>query len=348
MPKSDFTGTRAVIFSCAGLTLTPEEVDFFRAVNPVGLVLFARNIDTPDQVRALINSFREAVGRPGAPVLVDQEGGRVQRLRPPHWHSLPSFGALGAVYAEDPVRGERAVRLATRIIAAELASVGFSVDCSPCLDLSLGETSSVIGDRSFSGNPDVVATLGAFVAEEFLAAGILPVIKHMPGHGRGTVDSHLELPVVPARHSDLSASDFVPFRKLSHVPWGMTAHIVYQDIDPDNPATQSRRVIEDVIRGEIGFGGVLLSDDLNMEALQGSLASRAARSLEAGVDLILHCSGKMDEMKEVAGACGAVSDETLRRLDKSLTALDGAAPAMGGTEDMMAELQGLLAGRGEG
>jgi len=317
LPKTDLQNVKSVIFSCQGTSLTVEEKDFFRSESPLGLILFARNIDHPEQVRALIEDFKEAVGREDAPILVDQEGGRVQRLRSPHWFEAPAFGKLGALYAMDEKAGTEATILATRLIADDLNNVGFTVDCSPCLDLSLDVTSTVIGDRSLGRDPERVFKLGNIVKETFLSAGITPVIKHIPGHGRGNVDSHLELPVVGTDKATLSASDFVPFKKLANCPWGMTAHIVFEDIDPQNPATQSATVIREIIREEIGFDGLLLTDDLNMQALKGTLAERAAKAIKAGIDVILHCSGKLEEMKEVATVCPALTSDARRRLASS-------------------------------
>ncbi|MCG8492719.1 MAG: beta-N-acetylhexosaminidase [Sneathiellales bacterium] len=314
MQKTDLETVKSVIFSCEGTSLTAEERDFFRSEQPLGLILFARNIDHPEQVRALIEDFKDAVGRVDAPVLVDQEGGRVQRLRSPYWFEAPSFGKLGALYEKDAAAGIEATTFVTRLIAYDLASLGFTVDCSPCLDLSLDVTSSVIGDRSFDGDPERVSSLGKVVMETFLSAGITPVIKHIPGHGRGNVDSHHELPVVKTSRETLSASDFLPFGKLSNCPWGMTAHIVYEDIDPLNPATQSETVIREIVRGEIGFDGLLLTDDLNMQALKGTLAMRAQKALNAGIDIVLHCSGVLAEMKEVVTVCPELTKEAKQRL----------------------------------
>ncbi|MEH6495621.1 MAG: beta-N-acetylhexosaminidase [Pseudomonas marincola] len=314
MPRTDLSGVKPVIFSCEGLTMTNAERAFFKQETPFGFILFARNIEDPDQVRALIADFRQCVDRNDAPVLVDQEGGRVQRFKEPHWFKAPSFGTLGKLYDLDVIKGERATILATRLIAADLQDVGVTVNCSPCLDLSLDVTSSVIGDRSFHENPDVVVHLAKIVVDEYLNAGITPVIKHMPGHGRGSVDSHLELPTVSASVTDLAA-DFLPFKELSSAPWGMTAHIVFDEIDPKFPGTQSKIVINDIIRGEIGFDGVLLTDDLNMNALSGSLGMRTIRAQEAGIDIILHCSGKLDEMQEVMKACLPMTEDTIRRID---------------------------------
>jgi len=342
LQKVDLSDVKPVIFSCEGLALSDAEKNFFAHEKPLGFILFGRNVETPKQVSKLAADFRQAVGRPDAPVLVDQEGGRVQRLKEPHWYKAPSFGTLGAIYNLDPDKGRRAVSLATRLIALDLTAVGISVNCSPCLDLSLAETSSVIGNRSFSEKPEIVAELATIVCDEYIKAGIAPVIKHLPGHGRGAVDSHIELPTVDASMEELLTSDFVPFKQLSHMSWGMTAHIVFEAIDPDYPATQSNIVIEDIIRGEIGFDGVLLTDDLNMNALSGTLGHRAKLAQEAGIDILLHCSGKLDEMREVAAACSPITDEIIRRIETGPSAI---APVSTEAEidQMKEELAELLA-----
>ncbi len=334
---------KPLIFSCAGPVLSTEERDFFRWASPLGFILFARNVDNPEQLRTLIRDFREAVGRKDAPVLVDQEGGRVQRLRSPHWHEAPSFGKIGALYQIEPEKGRQAARLATRLIALDLQGVGITVDCSPCLDLSFEQTSAVIGDRSFHQDPFIVAELGAIVAKEFMVAGIIPVIKHMPGHGRGEVDSHIELPVVSAERTDLLKTDFAAFKSLNQLPWGMTAHIVFDQIDPVHPATQSPIVIEEIIRGDIGFDGLLLTDDLNMQALEGSLAERATRALDAGIDIVLHCSGILDEMKEVAAVCPPISDVALSRYERSTETVKQVSLLSCDRKILKSDLQRLLA-----
>ncbi len=333
---------KPVIFSCEGPVLTEEERQFFKSEDPFGFILFARNVEAPDQLQTLIRDLRDSVGREDAPVLVDQEGGRVQRLRSPHWYEAPSFGRIGTLYDLDPEKGREAARFATQLISADLLEAGFSVNCSPCLDLSFPETSSVIGDRSFHRNPAVVAELGAIVAETYMDAGIMPVIKHMPGHGRALVDSHIELPSVATDLSDLSENDFAPFKALSKIPWGMTAHIVFENIDPSGPATQSPKVIEDIIRRKIGFEGLLLTDDLNMEALDGSLAVRAERALEAGVDIILHCSGKLAEMREVASACPSIRADSLERYQQSRQVFEGVKPFDRSPEEVKIALNRLL------
>ncbi|MEH6547190.1 MAG: beta-N-acetylhexosaminidase [Sneathiella sp.] len=315
MSANKLCNCKSLILGCAGLQLSDDEVNFYAEHQPYGFILFARNVDTPDQVRRLIQQLRSSVGRPDAPVLIDQEGGRVQRLRSPHWFEAKPFGFFGALYKSDPKLARDVLALTTRLIAADLLSLGVTVDCTPCLDLSLPETAAAIGDRAFASDPAVVTELGALVAEEMIQAGILPVIKHMPGHGRGTVDSHHELPLVTASLGALGETDFAPFKALAHMPWGMTSHIVFDQIDPEYPATQSAKVIEEIIRGEIGFDGLLLTDDLNMNALSGNLADRAARALEAGVDIVLHCSGKILEMQEIAPVCSVLSEKALSRIE---------------------------------
>ncbi|MBO0334632.1 beta-N-acetylhexosaminidase [Sneathiella sp. CAU 1612] len=315
MSVVDLTNCRSVIFGCEGTTLSAAEKKFFKAEQPVGFILFSRNVETPKQLKKLVKSLRTAVGRPDAPVLIDQEGGRVQRLRAPHWFEAKSFGHFGDLYQTDPERAIEALRLTARLIAADLREAGITVNCTPCLDLHLPETVDAIGNRAFADNPQVVARLGAVVAEEMLTAGIIPVVKHMPGHGRATIDSHHALPHVGAPHDTLQETDFAPFKTLSVLPWGMTSHIVFDAIDPDHPATQSAAIIKDVIRGEIGFSGLLLTDDLNMEALSGSLAERATAALEAGVDIVLHCSGVLTEMQELAAVCPPLTEEAQARIE---------------------------------
>ncbi|MHA7772725.1 beta-N-acetylhexosaminidase [Roseibium sp. M-1] len=291
---------KAFVSGCSGLTLTAEETAFFRDENPWGLILFKRNIETPDQVRALTSAFRNAVGRPDAPVMVDQEGGRVQRFRPPHWPKYPASKIFGDLFAENTETGLRAAWLGARLIADDLLALGITIDCLPCLDVRFPDTVDAIGDRSFSSDPDVVAALGRAMADGALAGGVLPVIKHIPGHGRARVDSHLELPRVEADHSSLESVDFRPFKALSGVSLGMTAHIVYEGIDPHTAGTQSARVIGDIIRGEIGFDGCLMSDDISMKALGGSFEERSRKIIQAGCDIVLHCNGDMEEMRAVA------------------------------------------------
>lgn len=341
MSAADLTNCRSVIFGCEGTKLSAAEKKFFKAEQPFGFILFARNVENPKQLKKLVKSLRSAVGRPDAPVLIDQEGGRVQRLRAPHWFEAKPFGYFGKLYQTDPETAIEALRLTTRLIAADLREAGITVDCTPCLDLSLPETVDAIGDRAFDGDPQVVARLGAVVAEEMLTSGIIPVIKHMPGHGRATVDSHHALPHVEVAEETLQETDFAPFKTLSMLPWGMTSHIVFEAIDADHPATQSSVIIKDIIRGEIGFKGLLLTDDLNMEALSGSLSVRATAALEAGVDIVLHCSGVLAEMQDVAAVCPPLTEETQARIALGNRVFDHAPGKLDAKADL-AQLNKLL------
>ena len=302
---------RSVIFGCTGEQLSHEERRFFHAADPVGFILFRRNCRDPAQVRDLVGSLREAIGRDDAPILIDQEGGRVARLGPPHWRRYPSAGRLGLL--PDP-QATAAVRLGARLIADDLRRLGITVDCLPVLDLAVAGADPVIGDRAYGNDPGRVANLGRAVCEGLIEGGVLPVIKHIPGHGRAALDSHHACPVVEADADELSHADFAPFRALAAMPWAMTAHIVYMAIDPTAPATLSERVISQAIRREIGFDGVLVSDDLSMRALGGELGERAARALAAGCDLVLHCNGDRREMEAIAAATGPISAHAAGRL----------------------------------
>src|SRR5579872_1400367 len=252
---------KAVILGCAGLELAASERDFFRDADPLGFILFARNVETPDQARRLVDALRSSVARADAPVLIDQEGGRVARLKPPHWRKAPPARVLGELYRRDPERGLLATRINSRLLAADVASIGCDVDCLPVLDLAHPETHAVIGDRAYAAEPEAVAALGRAAAEGLLAGGVLPVTKHMPGHGRATVDSHHDLPRVSASREVLERTDFLPFRLLADLPWAMTAHLLFEAIDPVAAITVSAAGLQAVIRGHIGFDGILLSDD---------------------------------------------------------------------------------------
>jgi beta-N-acetylhexosaminidase len=304
----------AVIFGCAGPVLSEVERDFFRANDPLGFILFQRNCASPAQVRGLVAALRQAVGRADAPVLIDQEGGRVARLKPPHWPAYPAPAALAALGDE---RAREAVRSGARLIADDLAALGITVDCLPVLDLPVAGADAVIGDRAYGDSADKVATLGRAACEGLLAGSVLPVIKHIPGHGRATVDTHHLLPRVETPRDVLEASDFAPFRALADMPLAMTAHIVYTAVDAVNPATLSRRVIDDVIRASIGFDGLLLTDDLSMRALGGDLGERAAGALAAGCDVVLHCNGDMAEMAQVANAVAPLTPLARARIDRA-------------------------------
>ena len=303
---------RAILFGCGGERLSAEERAFFAAADPVGFVLFRRNCQSPDQVRALVDEMRAVAGRADAPVLVDQEGGRVARLQPPHWRRYPAPAALAAL-----PRAEEAVRLGARLIAEDLAALGITVDAAPVLDVPVPGADLVIGDRAYAGDPATVIRLGRAVCEGLLAGGVLPIVKHMPGHGRARVDSHIALPVVDESEEELTTTDFVPFRALADMPWAMTAHVVYSAIDAERPATLSPRLIDRVIRGAIGFDGVLASDDIGMGALRGSIAERVAGALSAGCDVVLHCNGTLDEMHEAADAARPITPRTAARLARA-------------------------------
>ena len=312
---SEFSEARpsAVIFGCAGPVLLDQEIEFFQQVRPLGFILFARNCETPAQIRTLATALRATVGRPSAPVLIDQEGGRVQRLRPPHWRDAPAAAPFGALAETDPEAALRACRLNARLIGHDLTALGIDVDCLPCLDLRHPTTHAAIGDRAFSDDPDLVAELGQAQADGLAEAGVLAVMKHLPGHGRAAVDSHHELPLVSAGLDELRHTDFSPFRALNHLSMAMTGHLLFPALDDANPVSWSRSLITDVIRGEIGFAGLLMSDDIGMQALRGDFSSRAEKALQAGCDLVLHCSGQMAEMQQVAQACTPLTDAGLRR-----------------------------------
>ncbi len=306
---------RAAILGCAGPELTADERAFFRDADPLGFILFARNVDGPERTRRLVEDLRSSVARADAPVLIDQEGGRVARLRPPHWRKAPPARLLGALYARDPEQGLEATRLNSQLLAADVASVGCDVDCLPVLDIAFPETHAVIGDRAYADRPEPVAALGRAAAEGLLAEGVMPVIKHIPGHGRATVDSHEKLPTVSASRDLLERTDFVPFKLLADLPWAMTGHLLFEAIDPAACITVSARGVREVIRGHIGFDGLLLSDDLSMQALGGLLGERASRALAAGCDVALHCNGRMDEMVEVVSQTGPMTAAAERRFE---------------------------------
>jgi beta-N-acetylhexosaminidase len=303
----------AVVLGCSGERLNTFERDFFAATDPVGFILFRRNCRSPEQVRDLVSSLRGCVDRADAPVLIDQEGGRVARLRPPHWRNYPAPARIASL--PDP-QAEAAARLGARLLADDLAQLGITVDCLPVLDLAMPGADSVIGDRSYGGDPERVARLSGAVCAGLLEGAVLPVLKHIPGHGRARVDSHHACPLVETSREELARMDFDPFRALTAMPWAMTAHIIYSAIDATMPATLSPPVIAGVIRGQIGFDGVLVSDDLSMRALDGRLGERTRRALAAGCDLALHCNGDLEEMEEVVAAARPISSLTAARLSR--------------------------------
>ncbi|MFC3069588.1 beta-N-acetylhexosaminidase [Phenylobacterium soli] len=308
----------ACILGCAGAALSREEAAFFRDVKPWGFILFARNAEDPDQVRRLTDALRETVGREDAPILIDQEGGRVQRLRPPHWRKYPPGRAYGQLAGNDPLLKREITRLGARLIAHDLAALGINVDCVPVLDVPDPSGHEIIGDRAYGQTPEEVASLGRAAAEGLIAGGVLPVVKHMPGHGRAMADSHMELPVVEASWEELDARDFAPFKALSDMPMAMSAHVIYTAIDPKRPGTTSKKVHRRAIRGAIGFDGLVMTDDLSMKALSGDFTDRARDSLAAGCDVVLHCNGDMDEMKAVVEGCGPLKGKAARRAEAAL------------------------------
>lgn len=307
---------KAVIFGLKGTSLTKEEVVFFKKHNPLGFILFKRNCDSPKQIKKLCADLRKLLKRKYVPILIDQEGGRVARLRPPHFRSSPPCGIFADVAKKNVKAAEEAVYINTRIIAAELASLGINVDCAPVLDLRIKGAHDIIGDRAFGSEPNQVAKLAEKMCEGLIDGGVMPIIKHIPGHGRAKADSHEELPVVSENIAKLKKTDFLAFKKLNKAPWAMTAHIKYTKIDSAEPATLSKKVIA-YIRKEIGFKGVLLTDDLSMKALSRSFKERTIKSLEAGCDVVLHCNGEIKEMKEIAENCKTLSKDSVKRLERA-------------------------------
>lgn len=313
----------ACIFSLAGTALSKQEKDLFSKANPLGFILFKRNIDNPAQVKALVSELKELVGR-DCPILIDQEGGRVARLRPPHWRDYKPMQYFGDLYAQNPEKALEDLRFETLRLSEELLDLGINVDCAPVLDLIFEGAHDIIGDRSFSTDPDVVARLGLSVCRHFLRAGITPIIKHIPGHGRARADSHLELPVVKASYAELSKTDFETFRQISasdvgHHVWAMTAHVVFTDIDAARPVSISPKAIAQVIREDIGFNGILIGDDLDMKALDafGNASQKANASLDAGCDLALYCTGEYEIMAELAQNLPKISENTRKRLQNA-------------------------------
>ncbi len=306
-------GRMAAIFGCEGLALTADERAFFRDTDPFGFILFARNIDTPDQVERLTRSLRDTVGR-DAPILIDQEGGRVQRMRAPHWRNWTP--PLDAATLAGP-QAERVLALRARIIAEELRAVGIDANCAPVADIAGPETHPFLRNRCYGETAAQVSNRARAVADAHLAAGVLPVVKHLPGHGRATADTHLHLPTVTASRDELAALDFAPFKALNDLPMAMTAHIIFAAYDAARPATQSPEMIR-VIRQEIGFQGLLMTDDLNMQALSGSLGQRTRAAMDAGCDIALHCKGDMAEMREVAAEAGDMRPDTEARAAAAL------------------------------
>jgi beta-N-acetylhexosaminidase len=333
--------SKAMILGSAGLRLNDEEKRFFRGEKPWGFILFARNISETGQVRDLVAEMRDCAGNDGAPVFIDQEGGRVQRLRPPLAANYPPASVIGSIYRANAVDGLRAAWLMSRLHAIDLGRHSISADCLPVLDVPIAGAHDVIGDRAYGNDPATITALGRAAAEGLLAGGILPVVKHIPGHGRAVSDSHLELPVVDAPIAELRRNDFAPFAALAGMPMAMTAHVVYTAIDADRPATTSPIVINDIIRGEIAFGGLLMSDDVSMKALGGAFGERTKAIFGAGCDVVLHCNGLMAEMRDVAAQTPVLAGDALRRANAALARV---ASASNNDETAFREEFGRLAG----
>ena len=308
--------TQACIFGLSGLMPTAEEEAFFRDAQPWGFILFRRNVESPGQLRSLTATLRKLADRADAPIFIDQEGGRVQRLGPPHWPAYPPARSFQAI--ADPYERRELVRLSARLMASDLTAVGIDVDCVPVADVPAPGAHSIIGDRAYADEPNEVGRLARAAAEGLIAGGVLPVVKHIPGHGRASADSHEALPVVGASIDELDRIDFEAFRRVSDMPMAMTAHVVFRAVDSHRPATTSPEVVSQIIRRRIGFDGLLISDDLSMKALSGSLEDRARAALDAGCDVVLHCNGDFQEMRDVAAGCSALAGRAAERAKSAL------------------------------
>lgn len=302
-----------VVFGCSWTELTVAERRFFADVNPFGFILFRRNCESPDQTRWLARELRSTVNRSDAPIFIDQEGGRVARLQPPRWTKHPPARLFGEIYEEDPEWAVEALQISTRIMAHELANLEITANCAPVLDLLFEDGTSALGDRCYGRKPEMVAALARAAAETMLSCGVLPVLKHYPGHGRMRLDPHKTLPSISASRAELESEDFAPFALLRDMPCGMTSHAIYAALDPNRPASLSSIIHQDIIRGVLGFDGLLLSDDIAMKALVGVPDNLAARIIEAGSDLVLHCSANMDEMRQVVSRLSPMSDQSWAR-----------------------------------
>jgi beta-N-acetylhexosaminidase len=318
--------TRGFITGVSGTELGAAERAFIAEARPWGFILFKRNVKTPEQVASLASELRDAAGRPEAPVLIDQEGGRVQRLGPPHWPIYPAGAVFGALYDVEQALGLKAACLSARLIAADLAELGVTVDCLPLADVPVAGADAVIGNRAYGTEPGKVAAIARAVTDGLQQGGILPVLKHIPGHGRATADTHFRLPVVDTPREELERTDFAAFQSLADLPMAMTAHVVFSALDPAQPATTSATMVDQVIRGVIGFQGLLMSDDVSMNALAGSLAERTRAIFAAGCDIVLHCNGKLDEMRDVAGETPELSGKALERAQKALASRKAPKP----------------------
>jgi len=332
--------SRAFITGVSGLELSAPEREFIRGTRPWGFILFKRNVEAPAQVSALVEELRSCLGDADAPVLIDQEGGRVARLGPPHWPVYPPGAAFGALYDLDKTLGQQAARLGARLIAADLIDLGITVDCLPLADVPVGGADAVIGNRAYGTEPAKVAAIARAVTEGLEQGGVLPVLKHIPGHGRAMADSHFGLPTVDTPEEELQRTDFAAFQPLADLPMAMTAHVVFSALDPAQPATTSATIIRQVIRGTIGFQGLLMSDDVSMNALAGSIAERTRAIVNAGCDMVLHCNGKLEEMRDVAGETPELAGEALERARRALASRR--APRPFDRQAARAELEALM------
>jgi beta-N-acetylhexosaminidase len=332
--------SRAFITGVSGPELSDLEREFIRSERPWGFILFKRNIETPAQVTRLVRELRDTLGDLDAPVLIDQEGGRVQRLGPPHWPVYPAGAVFGILYDIDSALGLTAARLSSRLIAADLVELGVTVDCLPLADVPVAGADAVIGNRAYGTEPKKVAAIGRAVTEGLEQGGVLPVLKHIPGHGRATADTHFRLPEVDTAKSELERTDFAAFQPLADLPMAMTAHVVFSALDPAHPATTSATIIEQVIRGVIGFQGLLMSDDVSMNALAGSIAERTSAIIDAGCDMVLHCNGDLGEMREVARETPELSGKALERARRALASRK--APQPFDRQAARAELDALI------
>jgi beta-N-acetylhexosaminidase len=333
--------TRAFITGVSGTELTAAEREFIRAERPWGFILFKRNVVTPGQVAGLVAELRAVAGAVDAPVLIDQEGGRVQRLGPPHWPAYPPGAIFATLYDIDSALGLAAARLSARLIAADLADLGITVDCLPLADVPVPGADGVIGNRAYGTEPGKVAAIARAVTEGLEQGGVLPVLKHIPGHGRATADTHFKLPTVDTPRDELDRTDFAAFKPLADLPMAMTAHVVFSAVDPAHPATTSATMIAQVIRGAIGFQGLLMSDDVSMNALSGNIAERTRAIFAAGCDVALHCNGDIEEMREVAAQTPELSGKALERANAALAARK--APQPFDRAAARAELDALIA-----
>jgi beta-N-acetylhexosaminidase len=332
--------SRAFITGVSGLELSAPEREFIRGTRPWGFILFKRNVEAPDQVSALVEELRSCLGDADAPVLIDQEGGRVARLGPPHWPVYPPGATFGALYDLDKTLGQQAARLSARLVAADLIDLGITVDCLPLADVPVAGADAVIGNRAYGTEPAKVAAIARAVTEGLEQGGVLPVLKHIPGHGRATADSHFGLPTVDTPAEELERTDFAAFQPLADLPMAMTAHVVFSALDPAQPATTSATIIRQVIRGTIGFQGLLMSDDVSMNALAGSIAERTRAIVNAGCDMVLHCNGKLEEMRDVAEETPELAGEALDRARRALHSRR--APEPFDRQAARAELEALM------